>query len=121
MVLAEAGEQRLWWERRASSGLTTGTLPRARVRAHLVYCPLRAPGDKPLNDIVVFDSDTDAFLAPPEAKNPPEPRSRHTLELVGSDLFCILGYKLDWACGPEVYTLRVGNSEEPLSRIMTAE
>jgi len=77
-------------------------------------------GDKPLNDMVVYDADTGTFHAVAETKATPEARCRHTLELVGSDMYCILGYRGDWGVGPEVHALRIGNSEEPISRILAA-
>jgi hypothetical protein len=77
-----------------------------------------AAGDKTLNDLAVFDLNSRAFKKAEQRSGPPEPRSRHTLELVGSTLYCILGYKGEWCAGPDVFSLQVGSEAESIERIL---
>lgn len=75
-------------------------------------------GDRPLNDIVVFDCAEGCFKPAEQRGAPPEPRCRHTLELVGPDLYCILGYKAETAVGPDVFSLQIGSASESIDRIL---
>lgn len=78
-------------------------------------------GDKPLNDLLAFDTRAARFHVLPATQAVPEPRCRHTLELVGSELHVLLGYKGEWAVGPDVFTLSVGSADSSLDRLLGTE
>lgn len=103
--------------------LSMSTRPRSRARAPLAFPSQTLAnllGDKTLNDISVFDLATLSFKKAEQRSGAPEPRSRHTLELVGSTLYCMLGYKGEWCAGPDVFSLQVGSETESIERILGA-
>lgn len=75
-------------------------------------------GERALHDLVVFDCETRVFRPAEQRASPPEPRCRHTLELVGSELYCMLGYKGETAVGPDVFSLQVGSDKEKIAKIL---
>lgn len=80
-------------------------------RPRLHFFGAAPPGEQQLGDLLVFDVEASAFRTVDSSKGAPEPRSRHTLNVVDETLYCALGYRGEGAASHDIFTLPLAGGE----------